>query len=268
MTQRDGESFKVLLDFAHTLANQSGPVVMRHFRRRMAVENKLAGAGFDPVTAADRGAERVIAKALRARFPDHGLIGEEYGNRNEGARYRWVIDPIDGTRSFIMGSPLWGTLIGLLDGETPLLGLMDQPYTGERFWSDLRAAWGRDVSGKVKRLKTRACPSIGDAILTTTHPDLLGKGAELKAFMRVKEVARMTRYGGDCYNYALLAAGLVDIVIETGLKGFDIVAHIPIIERAGGRVTTWEGKSAINGGRVLATGDPELHEKVLAFLKG
>lgn len=267
MPSRDTPDFKSLLDFAHQLADHSGPVVLRHFRKPIAIDNKLRDGGFDPVTAADKGAEKVIAKELRAHFPDHGLIGEEHGNHNETARYRWVVDPIDGTRSFIMGSPLWGTLIGLLDGDTPLLGLMDQPYTGERFWSDRKAAYGRNAKGDVKRLKTRPCPSIYEATLTTTQPDLFAKGSELKTFMRLKEKARMTRYGGDCYNYALLAAGFVDIVMESGLKGFDIVALIPIIERAGGRVTTWDGKPAINGGRILATGDPDLHEKVLAFLK-
>ncbi len=267
MPPRDAPNFKSLLDFAHTLADQAGPVVMRHFRKQISVDNKETGGSFDPVTEADKGAEKTIAKALRARFPDHGLIGEEHGNYNETARYRWVVDPIDGTRSFIMGSPLWGTLIGLLDGDQPLLGLMDQPYTGERFWSDRKAAYARDVAGNVKKLKTRPCSEIAEATLTTTHPDLFAKGAELKTFMRVKDAARMTRYGGDCYNYALLAAGFVDIVMESGLKGFDIVALIPIIERAGGVVTTWDGKTAINGGRILATGNPELHEKVLAFFR-
>lgn len=267
MTSRDVTDFKSLLDFAHQLADRSGPAVLRHFRKRITVDNKQRDGGFDPVTAADKGAEKVIAQALRNSFPEHGLIGEEHGSHNETARYRWVVDPIDGTRSFIMGSPLWGTLIGLMDGDTPLLGLMDQPYTGERFWSDKKATYARDANGDIKRLKTRRCPDLAEATLTTTHPDLFAKGSELKTFSRLKDAARMTRYGGDCYNYALLAAGFVDIVMESGLKGFDIVALIPIIERAGGRVTTWDGRPAINGGRILATGDPELHEKLLAFVK-
>lgn len=267
MPPDDAQDFKALLEFAHLLADKSGPAIMRHFRKRISVVNKQTDGGFDPVTAADKGAETVIAGTLRAKYPSHGLIGEEHGSHNENARYRWVVDPIDGTRSFIMGSPLWGTLIGLLDGDKPLLGLMDQPYTGERFWSDKRSAYARDTKGNIKRLKTRACPSIAEATIATTHPDLFAKGSEQKRFMRMKDTARMTRYGGDCYNYVLLAAGFIDIVIESGLKGFDIVALIPIIERAGGRVTTWDGKPAINGGRILATGDPELHEKALVFLR-
>lgn len=268
MTKRNPETFKALLGFAHRLADLSGPVVMRHFRKKIAVENKLAGSGFDPVTAADKGAERAIAKALKAAYPSHGLIGEEHGNHQQSARYRWVVDPIDGTRSFIIGSPMWGTLIGLLDGEAPVLGMMDQPYTGERFWAGERASFCRDAKGKVTRLKTRRCPSIGDAIAATTHPDLFATPGELRTFMRLKAQTRMTRYGGDCYSYALLAAGFIDIVIESGLKPFDIVALIPIVERAGGRVTTWDGKPASSGGRILATGDPELHEKVVAMLRG
>jgi len=259
--------FKTLLNFAHELAEQSGPVVLKHFRKRIAVENKQKdGGGFDPVTDADRGAEKAIARLLRQRYPEHGLIGEEYGNHQHDAPLRWVIDPIDGTRSYITGSPLWGTLIGLMQGDTPLLGLMDQPHTGERFWSDRTTAYWRDANGKVTRLKTRTCPSIQEAVLTTTHPDLLTK-SELKAFMRVKDKARMTRYGGDCYLYAQLASGWIDIVMEAGLKSYDIVALIPIVERAGGRITTWDGRPAINGGQILATGDPDLHEKVLAMLQ-
>ncbi|MCB1505715.1 MAG: histidinol-phosphatase [Hyphomicrobiaceae bacterium] len=266
MTTQNPETFKALLDFSHHLADLSGPVVLRHFRKRIAVDNKAGEGDFDPVTAADKGAESAISRALKQHFPTHGLIGEEHGTHQIDARYRWVVDPIDGTKSFIVGSPLWGTLIGLLDGDTPLLGVMDQPYTRERFWADRKAAWGRDVNGKVVRLKTRACPRIEDAILTTTHPDLLGGGASLKTFMRVKQRARMTRYGGDCYLYAQLAYGFVDIIMEANLKSFDIVALIPIVERAGGRVTTWDGRPATEGGSIIACGDPALHDQLLEFL--
>lgn len=267
MTTIDTTLFKTLLNFAHELADQSGPIVLQHFRKRIAVENKQKDAGgFDPVTAADRGAEKVIAMLLQQRFPEHGLIGEEYGNHQDNAQFRWVIDPIDGTRSYISGSPLWGTLIGLMEGDAPLLGLMDQPYTRERYWSDQTSSYRREATGKVEHLRTRSCTSIEDAVLTTTHPDLLNT-SELKTFMHVKEQTRMTRYGGDCYLYAQLASGWIDIVMEAGLKSYDILALIPIVERAGGRITTWDGKPAANGGRILATGDPDLHEKVLAQLE-
>jgi myo-inositol-1(or 4)-monophosphatase len=184
----------------------------------------------------------------------------------EGARLRWVIDPIDGTRAFIMGYPLWGTLIGLLDAEKPVLGVMDQPFTGERFWSGANAAYFRAVDGKARRLKTRACPRLADAILSTTHPDLFETGGEKEAFARLKERARMTRYGGDCYAYCLLASGFIDIVVEAGLKAHDVVALIPIIERAGGCISTWTGEPAAAGGRIVAAGDARMHEQALAIL--
>ena len=254
-----------LMDLAHELANLSETAVLKYFRRHIAVENKSA-AGFDPVTQADKAAERVIAKALKSRFPDHSLTGEEFGHVNGSSPYRWVIDPIDGTRAFIMGSPLWGTLIGLLEGDTPVLGLMNQPFTGERFWADGKAAYMRVRDGKPKRLKTRACPRLNEATLTTTHPDLFEAGHQDAVHRALRSKVRMTRYGGDCYHFALLASGLIDAVFEAGVKSYDVVALIPIVERAGGCMTTWDGGSAINGGNVIATGDPRLHEAALKLI--
>ena len=147
MTNRGDPSFKSLLDFAHSLADISGTVIRPFFRKPLAVANKGTKGAYDPVTEADRAAERAIRRALAKRWPEHGLIGEELGSAGEGSRFRWVIDPIDGTRAFIMGSPMWGTLIGLLDGEEAILGLMDQPFTGERFWSGATAAHFRNGNG-------------------------------------------------------------------------------------------------------------------------
>jgi myo-inositol-1(or 4)-monophosphatase len=259
--------FKTLLDSAHSLADLSGAAILPHFRKARAVTNK-ATAGFDPVTAADRAAERVIARALAKRWPEHGLIGEELGRTREDARLRWIVDPIDGTRSFIMGSPLWGTLIGLMDGEDVVLGLMDQPFTGERFWSGPSSAHARTAGGKTRRIRTRECRQLADATLSTTHPDLFARGAETEAFARLKAKARMTRFGGDCYAYCLLASGFIDLVVEAGLQPYDVVALIPIIERAGGRITTWDGAPATNGGRVVAAGDARLHEQAMRLLAG
>jgi myo-inositol-1(or 4)-monophosphatase len=264
MTSRP--SYSSLLAFAHELADLSAAVIRPKFRRPLAVANKAGKHAFDPVTAADRSAERVIRNAIKARWPEHGLIGEELGTLREGARFKWVVDPIDGTRAFIMGSPLWGTLIGLLDGTEPVLGLMNQPFTGERFWSGPTSAYLRHGDGKPRRLKTRQCPRLADAILSTTHPDLFERGGEADAFASLRGKARMTRYGGDCYAYCLLAAGFVDVVAEAGLKAFDIAPLIPIIERAGGRVTGWDGGPAAAGGRVLATGDARLHDEALKVL--
>ncbi|MFN0218654.1 MAG: histidinol-phosphatase [Hyphomicrobium sp.] len=258
--QTRNDDFKVILSTAHACADLSGPVILKAFRKRRAVENKAGSAGYDPVTAADRAAERVIAKTLKARFPAHGIVGEEYGVRGGAGPYRWIIDPIDGTRAFIMGSPMWGTLIGVLKDGAPYLGVMDQPFTGERFWSEAAASFLRIRSGPAQRIKTRPCATLKDAILTSTHPDIFETLAAKKTLAALKSQVRMTRYGGDCYGYGLLASGHIDLIVESGLKPYDIVALIPIIERAGGRISTWDGGTASNGGDIVAAGDPRLHE--------
>src|SRR5262249_10005880 len=239
-----------------------------HFRTQLGVHNKGGRAAFDPVTRADRAAEQAMRREIRSRFPDHSVLGEEYGAIDGAGRYRWVLDPIDGTRAFITGSPLWGTLVGLLDGECPVLGLMNQPFTRERFWSDGRRPWRRGPQGREQRLRTRPCASLTTAVLTTTHPDLFATEAEATAFGAIKARARMTRYGGDCYSYCLLAAGFIDIIIEAGLKPYDVVALVPIIESAGGIITTWRGASAVNGGRIIAAGDARVHQEAMALLSG
>jgi myo-inositol-1(or 4)-monophosphatase len=267
-TKPSTAAFAALLETAHALADLSGEVILRRFRRPIAVEDKGSALGFDPVTAADRDAERVISRYLLRHHPSHAIVGEEHGSRDgDGTSgLRWVIDPIDGTKAFIMGSPLWGTLIGLLDGETPLLGMMNQPFTGERVWTSRTATHWRTADGRTRRVKTRACPKLEHAILTTTSPNLIGE-RDRRKFMEVSGRARLTRYGGDCYGYCLLAGGHTDLLIETGLKPHDVVALIPIIERAGGRITTWEGEPAARGGRILAAGDPALHAEVLKMLR-
>lgn len=266
MTFPTGSRFKNLLALAHDLADQSGAIIRPQFRRPIAVVNKAGVDAFDPVTKADQAAERAIARTIRGRAPEHGFVGEEYGSERPRASFQWVIDPIDGTRSFITGTPMWGTLIGLLHEGAPVLGLMDQPFTGERFWSGEAAAYRRDQGGKPRRMRTRACPRVSDALIMTTSPELFEPGVETDSFQRVRQAARMTRYGGDCYAYCLLAAGFVDLVIEAGLKSYDVVALIPIVERAGGRMTTWDGRPATAGGRIVAAGDPVLHERVLKLL--
>jgi fructose-1,6-bisphosphatase/inositol monophosphatase family enzyme len=235
-----------LLACAHALADASAAAILPYFRQQIAVENKAGGGGYDPVTAADQAAERAIAAHLRANQPTHGIVGEEFGSHLSEAQYKWVIDPIDGTRSFIMGAPVWGTLIGLLDGANPIMGVMNQPFTGERFWSDGAASFAASPhTQKPTRLKTRPCSSIADAVLASTHPDMFPVAADA---------------------YCMLAAGFADVIIECSLQPYDIVALIPIIEHAGGRVSTWDGGSAAGGGRILACGDPKLHDDVLAIL--
>ena len=259
-------TFRELSDLAHTMADLAARAVLPHFRKPIPVENKSRDGTFDPVTKADRAAERAIAKALKAKFPDHALVGEEFGTKAGGSPYRWVVDPIDGTRAFIMGSPLWGTLIGLLHGDELVLGVMDQPFTGERYWSEEKASYMRTRDAKPRRIKTRDCGRLSDAFLTSTHPDLFEGNAQQAVLARLKGATRMTRYGGDCYAYCLLAAGFVDLIVEAGLKPYDVVALIPIIERAGGRITTWDGAPATAGGRIVAAGDPRLHEQAMRVL--
>jgi myo-inositol-1(or 4)-monophosphatase len=251
---------------AHALADRASAATLPFFRSSLTVDNKDGHGGFDPVTAADRSAEKAISAHLAATFPDHGLEGEEFGVHRPDARYRWVVDPIDGTRAFITGSPMWGTLIGLLDEGEPVIGVMEQPFTGERFWSDGVRSYMRRHGGEPVVLATRLCPELQSAVLMTTDPLLFAEGGERRAFEAVRSRVRMTRYGGDCYAYALLALGFVDAVVESGLKPYDIVALIPIIEAAGGRVTDWQGGSAAGGGRIVATGDPALHSQILNIL--
>jgi myo-inositol-1(or 4)-monophosphatase len=262
--------YRNLLESAHAMADASGEVLVKRFRKRLAVENKATGISqrrpFDPVTAADKASERAIARVLKTRHPHHGMLGEEYGAQRSDARFQWVIDPIDGTRAFIVGMPTWGTLIGLNDRGVPVLGVMDQPYIGERFWADRAQSRMRAADGALRRIRTRPCASLAGALAMTTSPDLF-EGDERSAMEDLRARVRMVRYGGDCYAYCMLAAGHVDLVVESGLQPYDIVALVPIIERAGGRVTTWAGGHAAGGGQIVAAGDPRLHDLVLRHLE-
>jgi myo-inositol-1(or 4)-monophosphatase len=251
--------------FLERLADAAGETIIPHFRAATAVENKDMSA-FDPVTIADRAAEGAMRTLINTAYPDHGIVGEEYGSENADKDYVWVLDPIDGTRSFITGLPVWGVLIGLLHHGRPILGMMAQPFTRERFAGDGERAWYSGPDGR-RELSTRKCPQIADATLFTTTPRLF-KGDELEAYERVERAVRLARYGVDCYAYCMVAAGHADLVVETGLKPHDIVALIPIIEGAGGRVTDWEGESAAAGGRIVAAGDERLHADVIERLAG
>jgi histidinol phosphatase-like enzyme (inositol monophosphatase family) len=257
-----------LLTFAHELADLSGEAIRRHFRRVLAVTNKAEGLQFDPVTVADREAERRMRQAIGKAFPDHGVVGEEFAPQPGAGRFHWILDPIDGTRAFMIGSPMWGTLIALTDRGRPVLGIMNQPFTRERFWAATGVARMQGPIGRPRRLKTRACVRLEDAVLTTTHPDLFAEQRERARFAEVKDRVLMTRFGGDCYGYCLLAAGFVDLIIEVGLKPYDVMALIPIIENAGGIITTWEGEPALAGGRIVAAGDARMHRQALRLLAG
>ena len=255
------------LAFADTLADAARAAILPYFRAPHQVENKLE-RGFDPVTEADRGAEQAMRALIEREFPDHGISGEEFGEKPSRSGYTWVLDPIDGTRAFIAGLPLWGVLIALSHGGKPIVGIMDQPYLEERFRGWLSAEDGGatlTARGETTPLRTRTCAGLSDAILSSTDASLF-KGAESDAFARARSRAKLTRYGYDCYAYSMVAAGHMDCVIESGLKAHDIAALIPIIAGAGGGVCSWQGGDAAQGGQVLAYGDPRVRDEALALL--
>jgi len=250
--------------FIGRLATASGEVILPFFRTSLSIDNKSMVHEFDPVTEADRAAEAVMRRLIKANFPQHGIVGEEFGSEHEDAEYVWVLDPIDGTKSFIAGFPIWGTLIALMHRGTPVFGMMHQPFIGERFSGDSGSAFYSGSAGK-RRLAVRRYASLQDATMFTTSP-LLMNAADRASFGRVEQAVRLTRYGGDCYSYCMLAAGHLDLVIETELKPYDIAALVPIITGAGGIVTTWEGSPATGGGRIVAAGDKRVHEAALKLL--
>ena len=252
--------------FVDQLAGAAGDAILPFFRTTLSVENKSRGANFDPVTAADRAAEAAMRALIRKNFPEHGIVGEEYGDERTDAEYVWVLDPIDGTKSFISGMPAWGTLIALTRHGKPVYGMMHQPFTRERFTGDGGASQYRGPAGE-RALRARPCAALADAILMTTSP-LLMSANERAAFERVEKSVRLSRYGGDCYAYCMLAAGHVDLVIECGLKPYDVIPLIPIIAGAGGLVTDWTGGAATSGGRIIAAGDRRIHEAAMTLLNG
>jgi myo-inositol-1(or 4)-monophosphatase len=252
--------------FIDRLASASGDTILPFFRTALSIENKNAGRELDPVTEADRAAEAVMRRLIKANFPQHGIVGEEFGEENPGAEYVWVLDPIDGTKSFVSGLPIWGTLIALVHGGVPAFGAMHQPYLRERFSGDGGAAYFTTPSGR-RTLAVRGCASLAEATLFTTSPLLMGE-ADRACFARVEREVRLSRYGGDCYAYCMLAAGHIDLVIETELKPYDIAALVPIVTGAGGIITTWEGAPAQNGGRIIAAGDRRLHAAAMQLLAG
>jgi histidinol phosphatase-like enzyme (inositol monophosphatase family) len=261
-------SIAELLEFAQRTAEAAGAAILPHFRVALAVEDKGGVKGYDPVTAADHAAESVIRAEIARAYPDHGIRGEEHGWQKGASKYTWVIDPIDGTRSFILGQMHWATLIALHDGDRVVVGVAHQPFVGESFFATAGglAQWRR---GHARRtLKTRPCPSVADAALACTDPKMFATAEGRAAFDRVADRARLTRWGGDCYAYCLLAMGLIDVVIESALHAYDVQALIPIVEAAGGVITTWAGDPCDEGGSVAACGDRKLHPQVLSLLAG
>jgi inositol-phosphate phosphatase / L-galactose 1-phosphate phosphatase / histidinol-phosphatase len=242
------------------LADAAGAVIRPYFRTALAVEDK---PDHSPVTAADRAAERAMRTIIEDRFPDHGITGEEFGRMREDADLVWVLDPIDGTKSFISGVPMFGTLIALTRAGRPILGVIDQPILRERWLG----AEGRASTLNGTPIRCRALSEPAGATLFATTPDMF-HGSDAAGFARVSSAVKLTRFGADCYAYGLLAAGFIDIVIEASLKPYDFCAMVPIIEGAGGVATDWRGEKLGLGsdGRVVVAGDPRLHAAALALL--
>ncbi len=249
------------IELAHQLADAAGAIARRYFRKPLAVEAKPDRT---PVTAADREAEAAMRDLIARRFPEDGMLGEELGATRAGAARIWVLDPIDGTKSFIAGIPLFGILIALVENGVPVLGVIDQPILGER-WLGVT---GKATTKNGDAVRTRACAELGAATLYATSPDMFG--ADRAAFERLKGAVKLTRFGADCYAYAQLASGFVDLVVEADLKAYDFCALVPVIAGAGGSITDWQGKplGLASDGRVVAAGDPSLGPKTLAILTG
>lgn len=251
--------------FLHELCDAAAAETLPRFRAAMAIDNKEA-EGFDPVTQADRAAEAAIRALILERYPLHGIVGEEEDAVRPDADYCWIIDPIDGTRSFICGLPSWGTLIGLQHRGRPVAGVMSQPFTGERYIGHGGGAFlVRD--GARLPLATRSTTRLADALMMTTTPFLFDEG-DIGRYRSVEAACRLTRYGYDCYAYAMVAAGQIDLVVESSLKSYDIAPLIPVIEAAGGIVTTWDGGDAREGGRILAAANPAIHAEAMRLLAG
>ncbi len=260
-----GSELAAFVRGAEAAADVAGAVIRPLFRTGIGTDLKTDAS---PVTIADRTAEQAMRAVLSERFPGHGILGEEFGLQNPESRLRWVLDPIDGTRAFITGRPHFGTLIALLDGDTPIIGIIDQPVTGER-WVGVRGqpTTFRGPFGGTPR--TRSCPAIAQAELGATTPDMF-VGADAAKWGRLTKSVGRTYYGGDCYTYGLLALGHVDISVDATMKIWDWAALVPVVEGAGGRVTDWQGNPLRpdGDGRTLAVGDAALLPQVLAILAG
>jgi histidinol phosphatase-like enzyme (inositol monophosphatase family) len=253
------------LDLAHAMADAAGAAILPVFRSvDLSEESKLDG-GYDPVTRADRAAEAAMRALLAEHRPDDGILGEEFGTVAGTTGRQWVLDPIDGTRAFVSGTPTWGVLIALSEGQAaPLLGMVDQPYIGERFWGDASGAVCRGPQGQ-SEIRTRAPRPLEEAVLFTTFPEV-GTAVERRGVEAVAQSVKLVRYGMDCYAYALLAAGQIDLVIEAGLAPYDIQGPMGVITAAGGIVTDWSGGPAQGGGQVVAAANGAVHAAALALL--
>ncbi|NKB19077.1 MAG: histidinol-phosphatase [Alphaproteobacteria bacterium] len=247
-------------EFAGSLADSAGPILRRHFRTAVAVDTKPDQT---PVSIADRDAEQAMRQLITQQYPEHGIFGEEHGMDRTDAEYVWVLDPIDGTKAYLAGKPLFGTLIALLKNGTPILGLIDQPVLGERWLG----AIGQHTTFNGASVTTRQCSTPGKATLNATSPDMFD-GSDNAQFSGLSEEVAMTMYGGDCYAYGLLANGHIDLIVEADLKPYDFFALIPVISGAGGSMTDWQGDvlDMESDGRIIATGDATVLPQIIDIL--
>ena len=251
-----------LLQFARELADAAANVILPQFRKNIAVDNKL-GKGWDPVTEGDRAAERAIRTLIEEHYPSHGIIGEEYGTKQGSSAYTWVLDPIDGTRAFVIGMPTWATLIGLYRDGKPLLGVMNQPFVGDKFFGSPEGAW-LDHRGSVQPIKCRPPVKLAAATAGTTSPHHYDAHPK---FEPLRKLVKLMRYGGDAYFFSLVAAGHLDFAMDAGVQIYDIAALIPIITGAGGVVGTWDGKDPSLGGNFIAASSPALLDEAIALMQ-
>lgn len=260
-----------LAELAGRLADAAARETLPRFRKsNLTADDKDQGPGFDPVTEADRASESAMRSILAAERPDDGIFGEEQARTHGTSGLTWVLDPIDGTRAYISGLPVWGTLIALDDGTRGRIGVIDQPFTGERFMGVLGDDFTKATltrAGETQAIGTRQGVGMDQATFFTTDPYLF-EGDDHARFLRLRDAAKLTRFGTDCYAYGLVALGVIDLVVETGLQAYDIAAHIPLIQAAGGVVTDWEGGDCRWGGPVIAAGSAELHAEAMDLIAG
>ena len=258
---------RATIEFAHRLADAAGEVIRPYFRRRIDVVDK-GKAAFDPVTAADRGAEEVLRALIGRERPDDAILGEEFGYTPGTSGRTWVLDPVDGTRAFITGRHTWGTLIALEEEGRRVLGIIDQPVLRERFIG-FDGTTELHEGGATTKLKTRSCACLADAIVSTTHPWGYFTDGERESFEALARASRMSYFGGDCYAYALLAMGYIDLIAESRLNAWDVAALIPVVEGAGGVVSDWNGNPVPpEGGSFVAAGDARVHAEAVKMLSG
>jgi inositol-phosphate phosphatase / L-galactose 1-phosphate phosphatase / histidinol-phosphatase len=257
---------EAFVTLAGRLADAARDVARRHFRQGLAIEDK---ADESPVTRADREAETAMREIIAAAHPDHGIYGEEFGVENPGAEFVWVLDPIDGTKRFITGNPLFGCLVALLQRGRPILGIIDMPILGERWLGAAGRPTTFSDAGGSREARVRRCGDLAAATLLSTTPEMF-QGADGAAFQRLRRAAKLTLYGGDCFNYGLLSSGFADLVVEADLAPYDYLAHAPIIAGAGGVMTDWQGRppGLESDGRVLCAGDRRCHDLAISLLQG